>query len=68
MLGTGWANTEFRSYKFKDENGDNASMIETVNSRERRRGWEKPPDESEELELELVRTKSLEKERGKRST
>ena len=45
--GTGWTNTEFRSYTFSEEThkddlegypleGDNATLVETVESRERR--------------------------------
>ncbi|WEW58110.1 hypothetical protein PRK78_003577 [Emydomyces testavorans] len=51
--GTGWANTEFRTYEFTEEiheddlygqkiDGDNASIIEIIDSR-RRRGKAEPP-------------------------
>ncbi|KAJ5267176.1 phosphoglycerate mutase family protein [Penicillium angulare] len=56
--GTGWSNTEFRSYTFSDEvhahdldgnelEGENASLIETVESRQRR-GKEGPSPGREE--------------------
>jgi broad specificity phosphatase PhoE len=53
FTGTGWANTEFRSYEFVDlegENGD-ASLQETAASRERRKGSEKPLTADEQREL-----------------
>ncbi len=62
-LGTGWANTEFRSYQFKDGERDSASMVETVASRELRSGTEHPPSETERLELQ--RTKSKESSSSK---
>lgn len=51
--GTGWANTEFRSYEFIDATGEdgNASVQETRESRERRRGTEKPLSADEQREL-----------------
>lgn len=51
MLGTGWVNAEFRSYSFKEEEGDNASMVETEASRKRRAGTEIPLTGTEELQL-----------------
>jgi hypothetical protein len=52
--GTGWANTEFRTYKFTESvddddlygrkiEGDNASILETVESRKRRDKYGEPP-------------------------
>ncbi|KAF2092343.1 phosphoglycerate mutase-like protein [Saccharata proteae CBS 121410] len=51
-LGTGWANTEYRSYTFKPDTGDQASVVETEESRERRRGTEKPLTADEQRNLE----------------
>ncbi|SLM41064.1 Histidine phosphatase superfamily, clade-1 [Lasallia pustulata] len=55
--GTGWANTEYRSYTFKDEKDDNASLVETTESRERRKGTEKPLSQTEQMELEATQNK-----------
>lgn len=55
--GTGWSNTEYRSYKFKDEKDDNASLVETTESMERRRGTEKPLSQTEQMELEATHHK-----------
>ena len=55
--GTGWENTEYRSYKFKDEQDDDASLVETTASRERRRGTEKPLSQTEQMELEATHHK-----------
>ncbi|GAB7337930.1 hypothetical protein MBLNU457_4314t1 [Dothideomycetes sp. NU457] len=52
--GTGWANTEFRSYTFAPEGG--AHLIETPESRQRRAGTEKPL--SKEEQKNLARTTS----------
>jgi broad specificity phosphatase PhoE len=53
FTGTGWANTEFRSYEFVDESGrdPNASLVETKESRVRRRGDEMPLTEAEQRNL-----------------
>lgn len=42
--GTGWANTEVRSYEFADPSGEDpgASLVETAESKVRRAGTEKP--------------------------
>ncbi|KAH0614634.1 uncharacterized protein H6S33_000270 [Morchella sextelata] len=50
--GTGWSNTEFRSYTFKDEEGDNATLVETKESHERR--TEHPLGNTEMKEFEEV--------------
>lgn len=50
--GTGWANTEFRSYQFVEgEEGENASFTETTESYLRRRGEETPLTDAEKLQL-----------------
>ena len=55
FTGTGWANTEWRSYEFADtgkEEGDaNASLKETKESRLRRLGDDKPLSEAEQRNL-----------------
>lgn len=47
--GSGWSNTEFRSYEFLD--GQDAPVVETHESRERRRGNERPLGEAEMRDL-----------------
>jgi len=54
---TGWSNTEFRSYTFLDEYGDNASLVETSGSRKRRRGTEIAMSLQEQMELKAVKHK-----------
>ena len=54
--GTGWANCECRSYRFveDDEEGardGNAGIQETIESRRRRRGTEKPLTKEEKAQL-----------------
>ena len=53
FTGTGWANTEWRSYEFVDREGRdaNAGLRETVMSRIRRMGDEKPLSEAEQRNL-----------------
>ncbi|KAI9736569.1 MAG: hypothetical protein M1818_006080 [Claussenomyces sp. TS43310] len=58
FLGTGWANTEFRSYVFRYENDENASLIETPESCERRRGHNQPLTETEQQQLRIVAQKT----------
>ncbi|KAI9651559.1 MAG: hypothetical protein M1831_000754 [Alyxoria varia] len=52
--GTGWANTEFRSYTFDLASGDDAAIVETEESRTRRRGIEKLPTEAEQRNIKRV--------------
>ncbi len=59
--GTGWANTEVRSYIFDPVSGDNASLVETEESRRRRRGLEKPLGEAEQRNLKRTATLDSEK-------
>lgn len=54
FVGTGWANTEFRSYTFRSEDDDNASLVETPESREWRRGDDKPLSATEQEQLKIV--------------
>ena len=60
--GTGWANTEFRSFQFSDTidkdgisdgalDGDNATIIETVESRKRRGRSAEAPSRQEQKEF-----------------
>ena len=58
-IGTGWANTEFRSYQFLD-GSDRSSVVETKESRELRRGTEKPLSETEQMELQATTKKTWE--------
>ncbi|RDW75348.1 phosphoglycerate mutase-like protein [Coleophoma cylindrospora] len=53
FTGTGWANTEWRSYQFVDQEGKdaNASLKETPESRIRRVGHEHPLSEAEQRNL-----------------
>jgi broad specificity phosphatase PhoE len=51
FTGTGWANTEFRSYEFDAEAEETASLIETKESRARREGTEHPLTKTEQREL-----------------
>jgi len=50
FTGTGWANTECRSFEFVEDDAE-ASVIETRQSRERRRGSEIPLTKDEQREL-----------------
>lgn len=55
--GTGWSNTEFRSYTFKeDEEGDNATLVETAESRARR--TDHPLGNTEKREFEAIEGKT----------
>lgn len=54
FLGTGWANTEFRSYTFDTHDADNAHLIETQESRQRRD--QKPLDREEKTNLKRAST------------
>lgn len=56
--GTGWANTEFRSYEFKSLEGEEAHLVETRESRERRKGDEKPLTEAEQIQLRKMAEKN----------
>ena len=58
LTGTGWANTEFRTYQFKEGDEDRASLVETAKSRQLRNGTEKPPTETEQIELKRVAMKT----------
>ena len=52
FAGTGWANTEFRSYTFSTSDDREAHLIELPESRARRQGDEKPLDKEEHINLE----------------
>lgn len=67
--GTGWVNTEYRSYTFTEDSpeldlagnpldGDNASLVETVQSRERRGKTGPTLDRKQQVELYQKGTKS----------
>ena len=50
FTGTGWANTEFRSYQFAGDD-EEALVVETLESRERRQGSEQSLSADEQREL-----------------
>ncbi|KAL8638618.1 MAG: hypothetical protein Q9226_008977 [Calogaya cf. arnoldii] len=54
--GTGWENTEFRSYRFVDEDNENASIEETAESRQRRGNQDKPLTKEEKTQLRETAT------------
>ncbi|KAL6714531.1 hypothetical protein ACLMJK_007956 [Lecanora helva] len=60
VMGTGWANVEYRSFEFVNEEGENASIVETSRSKERRRGSEKPLTQTERMELRETAKKTWE--------
>lgn len=51
-MGTGWNNTEFRSYTFVEEEGENATIVETEKSKARRAVH--PLGETEKMEFEQI--------------
>lgn len=57
FTGTGWANTEFRSYEFVDGEEENAGLVETKESRDRRKGEEIPLTRDEQRELRATAEK-----------
>ncbi|RPA96805.1 phosphoglycerate mutase-like protein [Choiromyces venosus 120613-1] len=54
LPGPGWSNTEFRSYVFVDGGEDNVSIVETEESKKRRKGTEKPLGRTEMKQFEKV--------------
>lgn len=58
--GTGWANTEFRSYTIDPSSGEKASLVETEESRRRRKSEEKPLSEAEQRNLKQSAMKEWE--------
>lgn len=65
--GTGWANTEFRSYNFSGFQPDEAHLLETSESKHRRLGDEKPFDHNETTQLKRVSTAEREKQARERA-
>lgn len=59
MAGTGWDNTEFRSYEFGEESEENVPLLETSESRTRRAGTTKPLSGTEMMELKETAPKAL---------
>lgn len=51
FAGTGWANTEFRTYTFSSSEPEQAHLIETPESRQRRCGDDKSLDREEQAQL-----------------
>ncbi|KAI9718473.1 MAG: hypothetical protein M1828_006718 [Chrysothrix sp. TS-e1954] len=64
FAGTGWANTEFRTYTFDATTIDSASVTETDESLTRRRGIEKPLSEAEQRNLKRTATVDLQHDEG----
>jgi broad specificity phosphatase PhoE len=64
--GTGWANTEWRTYEFVDAKGEDpeASLRETKVSWRRRRGSAQPLTETEQMELRVATKSRMEEEWG----
>lgn len=58
FVGTGWMNTEWRSYTFVEEGDEDAVLEETKESREKRRGREIPLTRDEQRELRAVAQKT----------
>ena len=61
FTGTGWANTEYRSYEFVDGHEENAKLKETVESRKRRAGSEHPLSADEQRNLRMSAEKDWHK-------
>ncbi|KAI9845108.1 MAG: hypothetical protein M1837_005112 [Sclerophora amabilis] len=57
---TGWANTEFRSFRFKEAPGDDFPLVETQVSKYLRAGTEQPLTTQERVELKLTEKKDAE--------
>ncbi len=57
FVGTGWANTEYRSYEFVSDVDEGASLQETSESRTRRLGKEIPLTADEQRELRATAEK-----------
>lgn len=62
VTGTGWENTEFRSYRFVEGDDDNASLEETDESRSRRNEQTKPPTKEEKTQLRETATNKWEQQ------
>lgn len=63
FVGTGWNNTEYRSYTFSQHQPEEAHLIETPESRSRRKQEEETnKDLSKEEDVNLKRTVSKEHE------
>ncbi|KAF2162284.1 hypothetical protein M409DRAFT_27287 [Zasmidium cellare ATCC 36951] len=64
FAGTGWANTEFRSYYFSTHEPTEAHLIETNESRERRKGDGKGLDREEHVNLARTATEEQKEMKG----
>jgi hypothetical protein len=62
LLGTGWENTEHRSYQFLGLEDPNASLKETSPSRRERRGSAIPLTHAEQVQLRQAFSQELEEE------
>jgi broad specificity phosphatase PhoE len=54
FAGGGWVNAEFRSYTFNLRSGERASLVETPESRNRRKAPEKALSDTEQRDLRLI--------------
>lgn len=61
FTGTGWANTEFRSYTFSSHEPSEAHLLETPDSKRRRTGDAKPLDQNEQTQLKKTAMREWEK-------
>lgn len=52
FVGTGWSNTEWRSYQFRSEDDEGAALVETEESKSKRQA--KPLTETEQRQLKAV--------------
>lgn len=77
--GTGWTNTEYRTYTFSKEDhkddlegnvldGDNASLVETIESRQRRGKKGPTPDREEQKSLYRLGTQGWDEQGLQMST
>ncbi|KAL8715850.1 MAG: hypothetical protein Q9220_000517 [cf. Caloplaca sp. 1 TL-2023] len=62
LQGTGWENTEFRSFHFVDGDDENAAIEETGESRQRRGEGEKPLTKEEKTQFRETAAKDWEEQ------
>lgn len=65
FAGTGWANTEYRSYSFGSHESDKGHLVETQASRDRRDV--KPLDKEERTNLKRTSTRGTDDGSGSHS-
>lgn len=67
QMGTGWENAEYRTYEFSNPEDDSTTLKETMQSRQRRSGTEKPLTQTEQMQLRHSTEKEWERIFGKHS-